>query len=70
MQVLTSCAAAFAHGANDVANSVGPFAAIYAIYQSGTVSDKSEIREWILVRTLLPAAMFTCPVDLQARLSP
>jgi phosphate/sulfate permease len=27
----------FAHGANDVANAVGPFAAIYSIYKSGEV---------------------------------
>ena len=43
-------AASFAHGANDVANSVGPFAAIYAIYDTGRVDDKSNISEWILVR--------------------
>ncbi|MEM2990181.1 MAG: inorganic phosphate transporter, partial [Halobacteria archaeon] len=32
LQVLTACNLAFAHGANDVANAVGPFAAIYNIF--------------------------------------
>ena len=30
----------FAHGANDVANSIAPFGAIWAIYESGEVSKK------------------------------
>lgn len=28
----------FAHGAYDVANAIGPFAAIYGVYQDGFVS--------------------------------
>lgn len=40
MQVLTACCDAFAHGANDVANSIAPFGAIWAIYKSGEVSSK------------------------------
>ena len=30
-QVCTACANAFAHGSNEVANSVGPLAAIYQV---------------------------------------
>jgi phosphate/sulfate permease len=32
LQVLTACLDSFSHGANDVANSVGPFAAIVTVY--------------------------------------
>ena len=35
LQVFTAVCDAFSHGANDVANAIGPFAAIYAIYTSG-----------------------------------
>lgn len=37
-QVISACAVSFAHGANDVANAIGPFAAIYGVYQNGYVS--------------------------------
>jgi phosphate/sulfate permease len=30
-QIFTACCVSFAHGANDVANSIGPFAAIYQV---------------------------------------
>jgi len=33
LQIISAAAMSFAHGANDVANAVGPFAAIYGIYQ-------------------------------------
>ena len=32
LQVFTAICCSFSHGANDVANAIGPFAAIYAIY--------------------------------------
>lgn len=51
VQVFTCCCDSFAHGANDVANSIGPFAAIYMIYKSGEVSKKQELGDdayWIL----------------------
>ena len=38
--IISSCAVAFAHGANDVANAVGPFAAIVHTVQTGTVEMK------------------------------
>jgi solute carrier family 20 (sodium-dependent phosphate transporter) len=49
VQVLTSCADSFAHGANDVANAVGPFSAIYYIYKHGTLAKKTNTDAWILV---------------------
>lgn len=36
----------FAHGSNDVANAVGPFAGIYAVWQCTCVSSKSDVPIW------------------------
>jgi len=47
-QVVTSCYVALAHGANDVANAIGPVAAIYAAAVSGTVGSSVEIPRYIL----------------------
>ena len=49
VQVFSACVMSFAHGANDVANAMGPFAAIYSIWQTSTVPSKSHVPEWILV---------------------
>ncbi len=49
LQVFTACANSFAHGSNDVANSVGPFAAVYGIWSCSCVSTKSTVPTWILV---------------------
>jgi len=52
MQVVTAALDAFAHGANDVANAMGPFAAIYFIYaRGGEFSKKNDVGNdmyWIL----------------------
>ncbi len=47
--IISSCAVAFAHGANDVANSVGPLAAVANILRTGTVEMKVPVPLWILV---------------------
>jgi len=50
LMVVTACAMAFAHGSNDVANAVGPVAAIVNIVQSGgEFSSKSVLSVWILL---------------------
>lgn len=49
LQVFTACFSSFAHGANDVANAIGPYAAIVAIYDSGSVSKNSDVPIWILL---------------------
>src|SRR5699024_5548005 len=36
LQVFTACAFAFSHGANDIANAVGPFAAVLDVLRTGT----------------------------------
>ncbi|TDZ31077.1 Phosphate-repressible phosphate permease pho-4 [Colletotrichum spinosum] len=49
MQVMTACTASFTHGANDVANAIGPYATIYQIWNTGALSgSKSEVPIWIL----------------------
>ena len=48
LQVLTAFYIAFAHGSNDVANAVGPLAAVVSILQGGVVEMKVEMPTWIL----------------------
>ncbi|GKT77471.1 phosphate-repressible phosphate permease [Colletotrichum tofieldiae] len=49
MQVMTACTASFTHGANDVANAIGPYATIFQIWNTGVLSgSKSEVPIWIL----------------------
>jgi PiT family inorganic phosphate transporter len=50
LMMVTACAMAFAHGSNDVANAVGPLAAVVSIVQNdGEVSQKSMMASWILL---------------------
>lgn len=49
LQIFTSVCVAFAHGANDVANGVGPVGAVYSVSKScGEVGKKSDTPIWIL----------------------
>ncbi|MCH1429934.1 MAG: inorganic phosphate transporter [Chlamydiales bacterium] len=48
LQILSASLMAFAHGANDVANAIGPLAAILDVLKHGHVSDQAEIPTWIL----------------------
>jgi len=50
MMLFTACAMAFAHGSNDVANGIGPLAAVVSIVQSGgEVMQTSALPLWVLV---------------------
>ena len=49
LMVFTACAMAFAHGSNDVANAVGPLAAITGVVATGSIAAKSALPWWILV---------------------
>jgi len=40
---------AFAHGSNDVANAVGPLAAIVGVLQTGEVNASSLVPSWVLL---------------------
>lgn len=47
VQVITACTASFAHGANDVGNAVGVWAAMYSAWSTGTaVASKAEVPLW------------------------
>ncbi len=49
LMIFTACAMAFAHGSNDVANAVGPLAAVVSTVQSGgQVLAKSGLPWWVL----------------------
>jgi PiT family inorganic phosphate transporter len=49
LMVFTACGMAFAHGSNDVANAVGPVAAIISIVKTGAVAQQSALSTWILL---------------------
>jgi PiT family inorganic phosphate transporter len=48
LQIMTACAVAFAHGSNDVANSIGPLAAVHSISTTGFAATKAAVEPWML----------------------
>lgn len=46
--VLSSCSVAFAHGANDVANAIGPLAAVADVVRTGAIKISVSVPPWIL----------------------
>jgi PiT family inorganic phosphate transporter len=49
LMIFTACSMAFAHGSNDVANAVGPMAAVISVVQSGEVGAKAAVAPWVLL---------------------
>ena len=50
LMLFTACAMAFAHGSNDVANAIGPLAAVNSIITSGgNVLQEARMPSWILL---------------------
>ncbi|MGH7448979.1 MAG: inorganic phosphate transporter [Longimicrobiales bacterium] len=51
LQIATACFVAFAHGANDVANAIGPVAAVVSLHQAGfaAVPATVDVPLWVLV---------------------
>jgi len=50
LMIVTACAMAFAHGSNDVANAVGPVAAVVSIvHNDGAIGQKSVLPIWVLL---------------------
>lgn len=48
LQILTACAIAFAHGSNDVANSIGPLAAVAYAVQELDLGGQAPVKPWML----------------------
>ncbi len=49
LMVVTACSMAFAHGSNDVANAIGPLAAVISVARSGIVGAQSSLPIWVLM---------------------
>ncbi len=48
LQIMTACLMAFAHGANDVANAIGPLSAAMEVLRTGMISDTAAVPTWAL----------------------
>ncbi|MBR9729190.1 inorganic phosphate transporter [Shewanella intestini] len=49
LMVVTACCMAFAHGSNDVANAIGPLAAVVSVVESGgQIGSKAVLAWWVL----------------------
>ena len=48
LQILTACAVAFAHGSNDVANAIGPLAAVVSTVEGADLTSKAPVQPWML----------------------
>jgi PiT family inorganic phosphate transporter len=48
LMIVTASAMAFAHGSNDVANAIGPVAAVVSIVNTGEVLQASAVPPWVL----------------------
>ena len=49
LMIVTASGMAFAHGSNDVANAIGPVAAIVGVVTTGEVASKSTVPAWVLL---------------------
>jgi PiT family inorganic phosphate transporter len=49
LQIMTACTVAFAHGSNDVANSIGPLAAVIHVAQGAEFVGKATVEPWMLI---------------------
>ena len=49
LMIVTACGMAFAHGSNDVANAIGPLAAVISAAQTGEIVAKSALPLWVLM---------------------
>ena len=49
LMVVTACSMAFAHGSNDVANAIGPLAAVISVAKNGIVGAQAALPIWVLL---------------------
>ncbi|NVK57715.1 MAG: inorganic phosphate transporter [Alteromonadaceae bacterium] len=49
LMIVTACCMAFAHGSNDVANAIGPLAAVVSVVSSGgEIASSAKLAPWVL----------------------
>ncbi|KAJ5102015.1 hypothetical protein NUU61_004237 [Penicillium alfredii] len=61
VQIITACTASFAHGANDIGNSVGPWAAIYSAWSTGSpAASKAPVPVWQLAVLAICISLGLC----------
>jgi len=48
IQIVTACFLAFAHGANDVANAIGPMAGVLHLLRGGAIRAQTPVPPWLL----------------------
>jgi PiT family inorganic phosphate transporter len=48
LMIVSASAMAFAHGSNDVANAIGPLAAIVSVVDTGVIGSETAISPWVL----------------------
>ncbi|OIR12972.1 MAG: hypothetical protein BEU05_00125 [Marine Group III euryarchaeote CG-Bathy2] len=49
LQIITACYVAFAHGANDRSNAIGPMAAVWQISQQGVLESQAAVPTWLIL---------------------
>ncbi len=49
LMVITACGMAFSHGSNDVANAIGPVAAVVSVASTGVLGQEAPLAMWVLV---------------------
>ncbi len=49
LQVITACYVAFAHGANDRSNAIGPMAAVWQVFKVGSLGSEAEVPLWLVL---------------------
>ncbi|KAL8899062.1 MAG: hypothetical protein Q9207_006390 [Kuettlingeria erythrocarpa] len=61
VQIITACTASFAHGANDIGNSVGPWAVIYSAWSTGDAAkSKADVPLWQIAVLALTISLGLC----------
>lgn len=48
LQILSACMVAFAHGANDVANAIGPVSAVINVIRTNSIAHATSVPLWLL----------------------
>ena len=49
LQIITACYVAFAHGANDRSNAIGPMAAVWQIYEHDVLQSEAAVPTWMIL---------------------